>query len=163
MYRIRRRLNSIFFLRRVHGWRQSRATWCCFRRRMPSIRTRNFGRQNGGHHEACYEKRREQYTRTYYIRLCRGDPQLGAAHAKLSAFLGRTFYSNSEALSCTIAGLAMAMIGGNLGRAFWTIGPGGAGECFLRRLYTTRWRIPAGFPTVRISILTTSCERPSIT
>ena len=68
------------------------------------------------------------------IRLCLRDPQLGAAQARLSTFLGSTFYSNSEALSCTMAGLAIALIGENVDRAFWTIGAGGVGQSLFTSL-----------------------------
>ena len=68
------------------------------------------------------------------IRMCQRDPQLGAAHARLTAFLGSTFRSISEALSCTIAGLSIALIGENEGRAFWAIGPGGVGQSLFTSL-----------------------------
>ena len=68
------------------------------------------------------------------ILLCMGDPQLGASQARLSAFFGIASYSNSEAVSCTISGLSIALIGENADRAFWTIGPGGVGQSLFTSL-----------------------------
>ena len=79
------------------------------------------------------------------IRLCLEDLHLGAAHARLSAFLGSAFYSNSEALSCTISGLAIAMIGENADRAFWTIGSGGAGKSLFTSLIHNAMAPTRGF------------------
>ena len=96
------------------------------------------------------------------ILLCMGDPQLGASQARLSAFFGIASYSNSEAVSCTISGLSIALIGGKVDRDFWPISAGGLGGRLLRRLYTTQWLLLTGFPTARLAIWAASFGRPSI-
>ena len=53
------------------------------------------------------------------------------ADHRLNEFINKTFYDKEYALICTFAGLAMAILGENVGRAFWTIDPGGVGQSLL--------------------------------
>ena len=53
------------------------------------------------------------------------------ANRRMRAPPNTTFYDNDYALRRTIAGLAMDTLGENVGREFWTIGPGGVGQSLL--------------------------------
>ena len=79
------------------------------------------------------------------IRMLMRDHQLEAAQERLMKFLSSTFYKNSEALSCTIAGLSIAIIGENVDRAFWTIGSGGAGKSLFTSLIHNAMAPTRGF------------------
>ena len=53
---------------------------------------------------------------------------------RLHEFISKTFYDNEYAMRFTFAGLAMAILGENVGRAFWTIGSDGVGKSLLTTL-----------------------------
>ena len=56
------------------------------------------------------------------------DPIYEGAEIRLAEFLETTFCNNGWALKCTIAGIASALMGKNVDRAFWPIGEGGVGQ-----------------------------------
>ena len=63
-----------------------------------------------------------------YINRSLTDAVADSAVSRLRQFLNSTFYDNSYALQCTVAALSMALIGGNVDRAFCGIESGGVGQ-----------------------------------
>lgn len=62
------------------------------------------------------------------------DPVLEDATAVVKLFLRQTFWRNGPALKCVLAALLLALMGYNVDRCFWTIGPGGVGQSLLTYL-----------------------------
>ena len=60
-------------------------------------------------------------------------------------FPSHTFWGNREALYCTYAGLSLALLSYNAGRALWAIGRGGVGESLSARLIDSALRPRRGF------------------
>ena len=70
---------------------------------------------------------------TYIAHAILGDASTCVSR-RLGEFVSETFYKNEHALNCTLAGLAISIIGGNVRRCFWTIGSSGAGQTLLTTL-----------------------------
>ena len=62
-----------------------------------------------------------------YIARPLSEPVAEGALSRVWGFLRTTFTDNAWALECTIAGIALALMGQNIDRAFWSIGKGGDG------------------------------------
>lgn len=62
------------------------------------------------------------------------DPVLDESRDKVQKFLQQTFWSNTPALECQFAALAIALRGLNVDRAFWGIGSGGVGQSLFSAL-----------------------------
>ena len=54
--------------------------------------------------------------------------------ARGGGFLDTTFSDNARALECSIAGIALALMGRSVDRAFWSIGKGVVGHSLLSTL-----------------------------
>ena len=54
-------------------------------------------------------------------------PLYEEAEVRIRSFLETTFCDNEWALKCTIAGIALALMGEDVDRAFWSIGEGAFG------------------------------------
>ena len=64
---------------------------------------------------------------------------------RLMRFLNSSFYDNSYAMTCTIAGLGLALVGENVDRDFCIIWPGGAGRSLFTSLLRNSLRSMRGF------------------
>ena len=69
-----------------------------------------------------------------YIARPLSEPVLESALSRVWEFLRTTFTGNAWALECTIAGIALALMGQNVDRAFWSIGKGGVGQSLFSTL-----------------------------
>ena len=63
-----------------------------------------------------------------YIERPLSGPAIEDALVRVGRFLNTAFCDNAWALECSIAGLALALMGQNVDRAFWSIGKGGVGQ-----------------------------------